>query len=615
MFMIQRIFMTFLCLLGFAAPALASEVDDTLGITPPRLSYIDGDISYLRPGADDWDSALLNTPVAVGDEIYAGDKAGFELQTDARAFVRADERTRLALVNQTPGFLQFRVTTGHVSLDLRELDPGMTIEVATPDAVFRINHEGYYRLDVGDDTQFISRRGGIATVIPAGGQAFMIQPSEEIVVRSGNPVQVETYVAPELDQWDRWNYARSDDLLDAVSARYLPPGVYGANDLDNNGTWRVVSDYGPVWIPDHVSDGWAPYSTGIWAWDPVFEWTWIDDAPWGWAPFHYGRWVSINGIWAWAPGPVVRQRPPYSPALVAFFSSGDRVSGGIGISTPGLFWVSLSWGEPVIPWWGRQEFRGKRWWGGWHGPRVVNDSTYRNAGQHNAVAFAARDHFGRPDDHVRQVDRFQWRDMDRVKGALPVRPGPESVSFGMRKGVQPPPEVDKRPVVVTRPPQAVRQPWQNPGQQTRQSPQVQFKVVPSPKPNEPALSRPEYGQQGAGERPRPAPLPRYRELRQQQVTVPVQRVDVQPKAELKPVRPATPVTREVQPAREVPRIREVQPPPVTRRDAAGQPPARAEPPQNRVRDERRDLPGKPANRMYRGGEKDDQGNGPDRRDH
>jgi hypothetical protein len=615
MLMIQRLFLTFWFVLGLAAPALSSDVDDTLGITPPRLSYIDGDISYLRPGADEWDSALLNTPVAVGDEIYAGDKAGFELQTDARAFVRADERTRLALVNQTPGFLQFRVTAGHVSLDLRELGPGMTIEMATPDAVFRINHEGYYRLDVGDDTQFISRRGGIATVIPAGGQAFMIQPSEEIVVRSGNPVQVETYVAPELDQWDRWNYARSDDLLDAVSARYLPPGVYGANDLDNNGTWRVVADYGPVWIPDRVSDGWAPYSTGIWVWDPVFEWTWIDDAPWGWAPFHYGRWVSINGIWAWAPGPVVRQRPPYSPALVAFFSSGDHVSRGIGISTPGLFWVSLSWGEPVIPWWGRQEFRGKPWWGGWHGPRVVNDTTYRNAGQHNAVAFAARDRFGRPDDHVRQVDRFQWREMDRVKGALPVRPGPESVSFGVRKGVQPSPEVDKRPVVVTRPPQEVRQPWQSQGQQTRQSLQVPFKVVPSPKPNGPALSRPEYGQQGAGERPRPAPLPRYRELRQQQDAMPVQRGDVQPKTELKPIRPATPVVREVQPAREMPRTREVQPPPVMRRDAAGQPPARAETPQNRVRDERRDLPGKPANRMYRGGEKDDQGNGPDRRDH
>jgi hypothetical protein len=48
-------------------------------------------------------------------------------------------------------------------------------------------------------------------------------------------------------------------------------------------------------------------------------WTWIDDAPWGFAPFHYGRWAMVAGGWVWVPGRmVVGARPVYAPALVAF---------------------------------------------------------------------------------------------------------------------------------------------------------------------------------------------------------------------------------------------------------------------------------------------------------
>ena len=52
--------------------------------------------------------------------------------------------------------------------------------------------------------------------------------------------------------------------------------------------------------------GWAPYSTGHWAWVRPWGWTWVDDAPWGFAPFHYGRWVYHRNTWCWAPGTLRR---------------------------------------------------------------------------------------------------------------------------------------------------------------------------------------------------------------------------------------------------------------------------------------------------------------------
>jgi len=56
---------------------------------------------------------------------------------------------------------------------------------------------------------------------------------------------------------------------------------------------------------------------------------WVDDAPWGFAPFHYGRWLpsASLGLVPCAPRAVVGVayvRPVYAPALVAWV--GGRTS-------------------------------------------------------------------------------------------------------------------------------------------------------------------------------------------------------------------------------------------------------------------------------------------------
>jgi hypothetical protein len=61
----------------------------------------------------------------------------------------------------------------------------------------------------------------------------------------------------------------------------------------------------------------VPYRFGHWAWITPWGWTWVDNAAWGYAPFHYGRWVQWNNVWAWVPGPR-GLRPAYAPALVAW---------------------------------------------------------------------------------------------------------------------------------------------------------------------------------------------------------------------------------------------------------------------------------------------------------
>jgi len=220
------------CLTGVPTPARPNESPDqdqqenSIGRTPPRLSFVDAQVSFWRPGAQEWVQAQINTPLAPGDELYTGSPGNLELQVGARAFVRSWANTQLGLANQEPDFLQFKVTAGHVSFDLRSLDPGHTVEVDTPNAAFTIEHPGYYRVHVGGDrTSFITRRGGRAVAVPASGDAVAIAASEEVVIEGTDRPQVSSFVAPKLDDWDQWNYARTDALLDAVSARYVPAGT------------------------------------------------------------------------------------------------------------------------------------------------------------------------------------------------------------------------------------------------------------------------------------------------------------------------------------------------------------------------------------------------------
>ena len=80
-------------LTGVAAVASGAETpeskEDAIGRTPPRLSFTKGEVSFWRPGAQEWSQAQINTPLAPGDQLYTGPSGNLELQIGSRAFVRA----------------------------------------------------------------------------------------------------------------------------------------------------------------------------------------------------------------------------------------------------------------------------------------------------------------------------------------------------------------------------------------------------------------------------------------------------------------------------------------------------------------------------------------------
>ena len=135
---------------------------------------------------------------------------------------------------------------------------------------------------------------------------------------------------------------------------YVPP-VPGVAALSEYGTWRDDPQYGHLWVPRQVEAGWQPYRRGHWGFVAPWGYTWIDDAPWGFAPFHYGRWVSVGGSWGWVPverGVTIEHgyRPVYAPAMVTFIGNPAALTVGVAGVTASVGWVPLGPGEPWRPW-------------------------------------------------------------------------------------------------------------------------------------------------------------------------------------------------------------------------------------------------------------------------
>jgi hypothetical protein len=154
------------------------------------------------------------------------------------------------------------------------------------------------------------------------------------------------------DDFDHWSEQRDHHEDISISARYVSDDAIGYDDLDDNGGWRPVPQYGMVWFPHTSVVAWAPYHYGHWSYVAPWGYTWIDDAAWGFAPFHYGRWITVDGTWGWIPcppRPAVQTpqyvRPVYAPALVAWIG-GPHFGVGIGV---GVGWFPLGPREVFVP--------------------------------------------------------------------------------------------------------------------------------------------------------------------------------------------------------------------------------------------------------------------------
>ena len=338
-------------LLGWAVlvPSSARADDDRVPRVG-RVADVGGELFLASQDApEQWTAIGLNYPVGAGDNLWAGSESRAEIDVGG-AQLRLAGDTSLHISRLDDRNFTLYVAQGRVILRVRMLEPGESARVDTPNGQLELTRPGLYRIDVlpGQQRTELAVREGEA-VVATGTAAQQVLPGQSATLDGAAPqfAQVRNGIA--TDGFDVWSADR-DRRYDRVRANGpVSRQMVGAADLDDYGAWETTPNYGAVWYPASVPADWAPYSTGYWTDVGAWGMTWVDAAPWGYAPFHYGRWARIQGRWGWCPGGYV-QRPVWAPALVGWVGGpGWRYSGMQG--GPVYGWVPLGWGEAYHPRW------------------------------------------------------------------------------------------------------------------------------------------------------------------------------------------------------------------------------------------------------------------------
>ena len=318
-----------------------------------RLANLQGSVSTFDNEQGTWGEAERNRPLTSGDRLSTGPQGRAEVRIGSTV-LRLAGASELEVLRLDDERMSFQLHTGSLAVRVRTGEAAADIDLVTPEVRLRPERAGHYRIDrVDDSTQAGVLRGTLRIDDAAG---FILETGQRAELwregRDGRDSRSQrnlrfAWTSLPNDALAEW-VAREDNRDErSASSRYVSPEMTGAEDLDRNGRWERHTEYGAIWYPVEVRADWAPYRNGRWAWVQPWGWTWVDEAPWGFAPFHYGRWVSVSGRWGWCPGDYVA-RPVYAPALVAWVG-GAHVGVSVSIGGPNVGWVPLAPREWYTP--------------------------------------------------------------------------------------------------------------------------------------------------------------------------------------------------------------------------------------------------------------------------
>lgn len=330
----------------------------TLALADPpgrvgRLAHIENEVNFRvdrspheEPlgGNTERSAASVNWPISSGAILDTDWRGRAEVWIGSTAY-RIAGNSEIEFSQVDDERIVINVAVGGLTVSIMDADQASDLTVTTPEGNVRFTTPGRYRIDVFSDHSEVTTQAG---------QAIADVRNRPVAVAAGLKARLYQDQPPRIDNdfdqdnFDFWVAERENRTMADAARRHVSPQMTGYQDLDANGDWRAEPEYGTVWYPRTIADDWAPYRFGRWAWVAPWGWTWIDQATWGFAPFHYGRWVLIQNRWAWSPGQNIA-RPIYAPALVGWIGNpGWSVSFSFG-SAPAVGWFPLAPREVYVP--------------------------------------------------------------------------------------------------------------------------------------------------------------------------------------------------------------------------------------------------------------------------
>ena len=369
-----------------ALSALAQAADPPARVG--RLSVAQGQVSVAPEFGADPAAAQVNWPVTTGNLVTTAPGARTELRVGSTS-IRLDGDSSLEIIELDDAAVRVRLHYGSASIRALNPDALADFTLETPQVRVRLEQPGRVRVDAERvrDTTAVNVFEGVA-LVEGGGSQLTVRAGRRAEINPNDDVRT---LAALRDPFDDWAYQRDRYQDSAASVRYVGTEMTGYEDLDRYGRWTSDTSYGPLWYPA-VASTWVPYRDGSWTWVEPWGWTWVDNAPWGYAPFHYGRWMRVHDRWAWAPGRQI-ERPVWAPALVGWVGgNGWSVAFQDRQRHPALGWYPLSPWDRYEPGYRAPEAH-LRWWNNpWHPDHRPRD--YRPQGV-TVVPQDRFDHHGR----------------------------------------------------------------------------------------------------------------------------------------------------------------------------------------------------------------------------
>jgi hypothetical protein len=311
-------------ILLFTLMALIIPAWLSAGVTgPARISLVDGEVMFRTPVSGEWLTASINTPIDEGDALWCPDGSRAEIQLSDGAVVRLDGGSQLDLIAYDESFTHLHLASGRLYLKTAQTSGKNSLQIDADDTTVLPDARTRLRIDMLPNSQEDVAIFMGSAYVEGGASLTQVRTGDHIALEVG---QSELLPLNPPDSWENWNTERDrSQSRSAKTDSYLPDELRGHSpELDSNGTWVRVSEYGMVWKPNLiVSDDWAPYRSGRWIWRDN-DYVWISQESWGWVPYHYGRWALVSGFgWCWVPP--LRGDVFWGPGYVGWYSTGTHI--------------------------------------------------------------------------------------------------------------------------------------------------------------------------------------------------------------------------------------------------------------------------------------------------
>jgi hypothetical protein len=298
-----------LVLMAIMAPSPAQALADRVG----RVAAVNGAAQMWDSQDRQWTPLFPNRLVTAGDRIRSDGQGRVELSIGSLELFLGPQ-SEVDVIRLDAQATQLRLSQGHLVARVRTAEWARDLQLITAEFTAQPASPGLYRLDrdtvSGGRSAAAALRGLLllgafdARLQVAAGQRIEVMGSE-----AGGGLRSTTLLQ---DGFAAWVTARDQaPEPNAFSGVASLGEITGLETLERHGRWESHPDVGWVWYPMAVRPGWEPFRDGRWVWVRPWGWTWVDDAPWGFAPSHYGRWLQWDNRWVWSPG-TVRNRvvPP-----------------------------------------------------------------------------------------------------------------------------------------------------------------------------------------------------------------------------------------------------------------------------------------------------------------